>query len=115
MFRFETLDIWKFAIEYCQNVFEMVDKLSQKFQYNLGEQLKRSVLSISNNIAEGSGSNSKPDFKKFLNYAIRSTFETVSMVIIIRERKCLDNESYKELYSQGELLVKRITAFRNSL
>ena len=66
MFRFETLDIWKLAIEYGDQIFEIADQFPQRTQTSLGSQLRGSVLSISNNIAEGSGSDSKPDFRKFL-------------------------------------------------
>lgn len=60
MFRFENLDIWKMAIEYGDKIFDMTEDFPPKAQYNLGSQLRDSSLSISNNIAEGSGSASAP-------------------------------------------------------
>ena len=115
MFRFETLDIWHLAVEYCQHIFTIVDDLPQKVQYNLGAQLRSAVLSISNNIAEGSGSDSKAEFKNFLNYSIRSIFEVVSMLIIMKNNRYIDDKKFQELYMKGELLVKKISAFRKSL
>ena len=115
MFRFESLDIWNLAIEYCDKIFDIVDDFPQKAQYNLGEQLRGSTLSISNNIAEGSGSSSIQEFRNFLNYSIRSTYETVSGLFIVKRRGYVGEQKFTELYDEGELLVKKIRAFRGSL
>ena len=115
MFRFETLEIWKMAIDYCDRIFDIVDSLPQSAQYNLGSQLRDSSLSISNNIAEGSGSNSNPEFRSFLNYSIRSTFETVSGLIFARRRKLIGEEKFQDLYREGELLVKKMQSFRKTI
>lgn len=49
-------------------------------------------MSMSNNIAEGSGSTSKIDFKRFLNYARRSTFENANILILLSRRNLLTEE-----------------------
>ena len=115
MFRFENLEIWKMAIDFSDKVFDIVDNFPVNIQYNLGSQLRDSSLSISNNIAEGSGSSSNPEFRNFLNYAIRSTFETVSGLIFARRKKLITEENFQNLYLSGELLVKKIHSFRNAL
>ena len=115
MFRFETLDIWNLAIEYCDIIFDIADDFPQKAQYNLGSQLRNSSLSISNNIAEGSGSCSKQEFKNFLNYSIRSLYETISGLFMAKRKKYINEQKFNVLYSKGEILVKKIRAFRESL
>ena len=112
MFRFETLDIWKLSIVYCNKVYDIAEQLPSKVQYGLGSQIRSSVLSISNNIAEGSGSNSNAEFKSFLNYSVRSTYETVSALFVVKKRKYMSNQNFQCLYEEGELLVKKIRAFR---
>ena len=115
MFRFETLEIWKMAIDYGDKIFDVVDNFPTNIRYNLGSQLRDSSLSISNNIAEGSGSNSTAEFKSFLNYSVRSTFETISGLIFARRRSLITEESFQNLYQDGELLVKKIHSFRKTL
>ena len=46
------------------------------------EQLRAAGLSVSNNIAEGSGSEHVNEFKQFLNIARRSLFEDASMLLV---------------------------------
>lgn len=41
---------------------------------------------MSNNIAEGSGSNSKREFSQFLNIARRSTFENANVILVLEKR-----------------------------
>lgn len=115
MFRFETLDIWKLAIQYCIKIYDFVDAFPQKVQFNLGSQLRASALSVSNNIAEGSGSYSKQEFKNFLNYSIRSTYETISALHVAKAKGYFKEEDFKQIYSESELLVKKIKAFRSVL
>lgn len=112
MFRFETIDVWKESIDYCDQIYEIVDKFPPNIQYVLGSQLRGSALSVSNNIAEGSGSGSRLEFKKFLSYSIRSIFETVSALTIAFRRHYISEKQFQDLYQFSERLVKRISCFR---
>ena len=54
-FRFENLEIWQMAIEISDELFDIADELEKKHFYRFAEQLRGSGMSMSNNIAEGSG------------------------------------------------------------
>ena len=71
-FRFEDLDIWKLSVEIGDGLFDIADSMEARKLFRFAEQLRGAGLSISNNIAEGSGSTSKREFDQFLNYAKRS-------------------------------------------
>ena len=55
MFRFEGMDIWKKAIKITDKLFDIADKLIERNLFRFAEQLRGASLSITNNIAEGSG------------------------------------------------------------
>ena len=55
-FRFEDLEIWRLAIGIANELFDVADELEKKQLYRFAEQLWASGMSMSNNIAEGSGS-----------------------------------------------------------
>ncbi|MCJ7746263.1 MAG: four helix bundle protein [Desulfobacterales bacterium] len=78
-FRFQDLEIWKEAIDIGNSLFDIADMLEEKKLYRFSEQLRGSGMSMSNNIAEGAGSDSKAEFKNFLNIAKRSTFENLAL------------------------------------
>ena len=62
-FRFQDLKIWQLAIQIADELFDIADGLDQKRLYRFAEQLRGAGMSVSNNIAEGSGSSSKKEFK----------------------------------------------------
>ncbi len=81
-FRFEQLDIWKNAIEVSNVLFDIADKADSIKMYKFAEQLRAATMSISNNIAEGSGSFSNKEFSQFLNISRRSIFEVANILFI---------------------------------
>jgi four helix bundle protein len=74
-FRFEDLEIWQFAINIGDKLFDIADNLELRKLYRFADQLRGACMSMSNNIAEGSGSSSNNEFRQYLNVAHRSTFE----------------------------------------
>jgi len=114
-FRFQDLNIWKDAIEIADKLFDIADRLENRKYYKFAEQLRSASLSISNNIAEGSGSNSKKEFINFLNIAKRSAFENVNMLIILEKRSLLEKEKLDSLMDKLDHLSRKITNFQKSL
>jgi len=98
---------------------EQINQLTKTFPkeeiYILISQIKRAADSVVLNIAEGSTGQSKAVFKVFLGYSLRSAIEVVSCLFIVRRREYLKEEDFKILYNEYEVLVKMITALRNSV
>jgi four helix bundle protein len=88
-FRFQDLKIWQLAIEIADELFNLADELEQKKLFRFAEQLRAAGMSMSNNIAEGSGSSSNKEFNQFLNIARRSTFENANILILLRKRNLI--------------------------
>ena len=88
-FRFQNLEIWQKAVKIGIELFDIADELEKRHLHRFAEQLRAAGLSMSNNIAEGSGSISKKEFGQFLNVARRSTFENANMIIIYHMRELI--------------------------
>jgi four helix bundle protein len=114
-FRFQDLRIWQLAIQIADELFDIADDLEQKRLYRFADQLRGSGMSMSNNIAEGSGSSSKKEFRQFLNIARRSTFENANILILLERRKPISNESLDNYLSQLDSLCRQITSFQKYL
>ena len=93
-FRFQDLRIWQLSIQIADELFDIADELEQRKLYRFAEQLRGSGMSMSNNIAEGSGSSSKKEFRQFLNIARRSTFENANILILLQRRKLITKEAF---------------------
>ena len=72
---FRELDAWKYAMELTNCVYDLVKKFPNEERYALGDQLRRAVVSIPSNIAEGFGRDSHNDFAHFLSQARGSLYE----------------------------------------
>jgi four helix bundle protein len=114
-FRFENLEIWKFAIEYAEMIHKIVKKFPKSELFVLRSDLDRAGVSIPNNIAEGSGSKSNQEFKRYLRISIKSAFESVSQLYIAKLRKYIVEEEFKSCYEFAEMLVKKIKSFMKTL
>lgn len=114
-FRFQQLAIWQRAADLAIELDEIADQLDERKKYRFAEQLRAAGLSISNNIAEGSGSNTTPDFRKFLFIARKSAFECASMLLIFTRRKYMDQAKTDRLISDLASVSKMIIAFSRSL
>jgi len=114
-FRFEQLEIWKEAIEVSDRLFDIADLADKKRLYKFAEQLRSAAMSISNNIAEGSGSFSDKEFCNFLNISRRSIFECANILYIFERRQIITSKERSELYNSLLILTKKITNFRKTL
>lgn len=114
-FRFQDLEIWQLAIDTTKKLVNIADLLETKKKYRFAEQLNSAALSISNNIAEGSGSKSKKDFVNFLNYAHRSVFENANMVIFFNQSGYISDIELENLLEELDKLARKITSFQKYL
>ena len=71
MFKFEKLEVWKKSVALYEKVSEISNSIDQRDQFPLGEQIRRAALSISTNIAEGTGREGDREAKYFLNVVKR--------------------------------------------
>ena len=114
-FRFEDLEIWQESVDLGDRLFDIADIAERKKLYRFAEQLRGCGLSISNNIAEGSGSHSDKEFAHYLNIARRSVFECANVTIIFHRRNLIDSNLRANLLNKLNRLSKRINTFRRTL
>ena len=114
-FRFQDLRIWQLAIQIANELFDIADKLEERRLYRFAEQLRGAGMSMSNNIAEGSGSSSKKEFIQFLNIARRSTFENANILILLNKRGLITEAILDKLVSDLDSLCRQITSFQRSI
>lgn len=80
MYKFEKLDVWNKAMDFCEFVYKESANFPKSEIYGLTSQLRRASTSIPLNIAEGSACKSQKEFIKFLSIALRSQYESVTIV-----------------------------------
>ncbi len=109
--RFEDIDAWKEARILAQQIYRHTDQNAFGRDIALREQIRRAVLSIMANIAEGFDGGSDPEFLRFLRYALRSTSEVQSHLYVALDRGCIETLDFKESYEQAVKVKSLIGGF----
>ena len=94
---FKKIKAWQVAHKLSVETYAATQKFPDKEIYGLVSQMRRSAVSISANIAEGSGRFSEKDFLKFLYIANGSLTELECYLIISHDLKYLNFDHYSRL------------------
>jgi len=113
-FRFESLEVWRRAADFSPALFAVADRLEERRRFRWAEQLRAAALSVTNNIAEGSGSFSDAEFAQFLNISRRSVFECANVLIILHRDGILPEDPAPHL-DELDQVSRMITQLRRSL
>jgi four helix bundle protein len=114
-FRFQTLDVYKQTLGISGDIFILLNNLQQQKEYVIADQLMRAFLSISNNIAEGSGSNSDKEFAYFINIARRSVFECANIMTIMQIKGLVSVEIKDRYNEEFEIISRKLQSLRKTL
>jgi len=107
-FDFEKLQVYQLALEFLDFIFEICKHIPQDLQYCLADNLKRAAISISNNIAEGSGKKSSKEKARYYGTALDSARECINMFIILNRRKAINGQDYNKAISYGKRLTSML-------
>jgi len=102
---FKELLVWKKSIDLVKSTYQITAMLPSDERFGLISQMNRSSISISSNIAEGSGRTSDKEFVHFLNIAISSSYELETQLIIINELFSMDVESVIVQISEVQKMI----------
>ena len=114
-FKFEKLIIWQKAMGFGEEIHLLAETFPKKELYNLTSQITRAADSIALNIAEGSIEQSNGEYKRFLNYAIRSIAEVVTCLYKEKRRDYISEQKFNEMYSKCFELMNMTIAFKAKL
>ena len=106
-FLFEKLDVYQKSLELVDEISKLVNE--KKLNPALRDQLNRASLSISLNIAEGTGRFSKAEKRNFYLIARGSTYECVAIMQVLLRQKTLAIEEYDLFYRKYEAISKMLS------
>lgn len=95
-FDFEKLKVYQLALDFADFAFNTCKKIALDYRSSIVDQLQRAVVSIANNIAEGSGKISYREKIKYFTYALDSAKECIPPLSIAwRQKQLIDEEHEK--------------------
>lgn len=79
-FIYRNLIVWQKAVVFAKVVYELVKTFPTEERFALSDQVRRAVVSIASNIAEGCGRASNKEYAHFLSIARGSLYETMTQL-----------------------------------
>ncbi|MEI6764563.1 MAG: four helix bundle protein [Bacteroidota bacterium] len=111
---FKKLSVWQKAVDFSVNLYQVTDIYPAKEKFGLVSQLNRSCISIASNIAEGAGRTTIKEFNNFLSFALGSSYECETQIIISNKLGFLLNKDFENLIGRISEIQKMIIGLRNA-
>ncbi len=112
---YRELIVWQDGIKLAKAVYKLTEKFPRQETYALADQLRRAVVSVPSNIAEGQARKSPGDFRRFLHIALGSLAEVDTQLVLAQEFGYINKEDMVVLDEQIQSLRIKLYALMKSL
>ena len=115
MYAFENMNAWQEARKLVVDVYQLLDSFPNFEKYALCDQIRRAIVSVPSNLAEGSGRTSLKEQLHFYEISYGSLMETYNQLIIASDLKYIGEDSITTLRSRIDTVARMLNGLRSSL
>lgn len=112
---FRNLSAWQKGHKLAIIIYKKTKNYPKEEVYGITSQLRRAIVSIPTNLAEGCGRGSDKDFAKFVQIAIGSASESEYLILLSNELGYIDKDEYEELTKSVCEIKRMLTALIKNL
>lgn len=112
MHNFKELKVWSKARELTKMVYLLTSKFPPEEKYGITAQIRRSVVSISSNIAEGCCRSTHKEVARFIDIALGSAFESESLLLLSIDLGFVNSYEVQSIINQIEETQKMLNGFK---
>ncbi len=112
---YRDLIVWQKAMVLVKQVYESSKTFPKEEQFGLTQQLRRSIVSVPSNIAEGSGRGTTKDYIRFLQIARGSLFEAQTQIELSHDLLFLPDTKTKDILSSCNEIERMLNALITKL
>lgn len=91
-------------------IYEVTNGPQFSRDFALRDQIRRAVVSVMSNIAEGFNAGSDSEFIRFLGFSRRSISETQSQSYIALDQKYINRDLFDDIYAKANQTEKQVIA-----
>lgn len=113
-FTFFDLRVYQESKALVKEVYKLLQKFPKFEVYALGDQLRRAVISVPSNIAEGSGRFSVKEKIHFIEIAYGSLAESLCQLDIAHDLEYITDEEFNDLKERINIIGKQLSGLRQS-
>ena len=108
---FEDLAVYKAAREFRKKTYKLIKGLPPEEKYNLGDQMRRASVSLTNNIAEGHGRYHFQENIQFCRISRGSLMELIDDLNVCIDEEYFPLASMEELKAEGYSVNKMLNGY----
>ncbi|MFH1244303.1 MAG: four helix bundle protein [bacterium] len=105
---FTDLNAWKYGHQLVLNIYKITDKFPDKERFSLIDQMRRAVVSITSNIAEGFSRKSSKEKSQFYSMSLGSLTELQNQLMVARDVRYLRLDDYQVAHDLSVVVSKII-------
>ena len=113
VYSLEKLKVWQEAKNLVVEVYHLLDAFPSIEKYALCDQIRRAIVSVPSNIAEGSGRRSLKEQIHFLEISYGSLMETYNQLLIAIDLTYITQESVESIKPRIDDVAKMINGLHN--
>lgn len=115
MKNFRDIKVWQKAHKLTLNVYKMSNSLPNEEKYGIANKIRRAMVSVPTNIAEGCGRNSDRDFVRFLTITFGSANEVEYLLVLCKDLNFIDLNIFKRLHEDIVEVKKMLSSLINAI
>ena len=112
---FKDLDVWKKSRELVKSIYQSTSSFPKEEEFGLKLQMRRAVISVVSNIAEGYGRQYKKESIQFMFMSKGSLNELEAQLVVSEDLNFLKGEMVQALLEQIEVSRKLLSGYINYL
>jgi four helix bundle protein len=109
--RFEDIQAWQTARELTNLVYELTNQAGFNRDFGLRDQIRRAVISVMSNIAEGFESRTDVQFIHYLGMAKASAGEARAQLYIALDQQYLIEDKFQQAYALADKCARQLARF----
>ncbi|MEQ8517538.1 MAG: four helix bundle protein [Cytophagales bacterium] len=113
-YSFEKLNVWKDSLELVKLIYKVTKGFPSDEKYGLISQMKRSSVSVSSNIAEGSTRKTDKNQSHFYSMAYGSLIELLNQLIIREQLHFISKNELDSLRLEIDKVANKLNALQKS-
>ncbi len=113
-FSFEKLHVWQNSRQLTNIIYKTTDAFPKSERFCLVAQIRRAMISVASNLAEGSSRISSKDQAHFTNLSYSSLMEVLNQLYIAKDLNYISQEIFVELKQKIQEISNQLNSLRKS-
>ena len=112
---YKELIVWQKSYQLTIDLYQITKKFPREELYSLTSQIRRAVIAIPSNIAEGYTRQYSREYIQFLSIAFSSGAELETQIMLARDLKYISNEEYRKSSELLDEIMRMLNSLINKI